>query len=329
VLKQLKSDAELRHIPVQIISGYGHRTSGLKQGALDFIKKPVTREDFWKAIDKIETFVSRKPKKLLVVEDDQRHNMAVKELVGTDGDVDCRSAFSATEGLNMLAKDKYDCVIVDIGLPDMSGFQFLEHIRQNQKLIDLPVIVYTGKSLSKEDNIRLEQLADSVVLKTAHSHERLLDETTLFLHRIESQLPKEKQRIIRKLHKTEEVLKGKTVLIDDDDPRNLFSLVTILEQEGMECVTVENGKMAVERLVKTSSVDIVLMDIMMPEMDGYEATQEIRQFEKFKNLPIIALTAKAMKGDREKCIAAGMSDYISKPLNVQQLISLMRVWLYR
>jgi CheY-like chemotaxis protein/HAMP domain-containing protein len=329
VLKQLKSDAELRHIPVQIISGYGHRTSGLKQGALDFIKKPVTREDFWKAIDKIETFVSRKPKKLLVVEDDQRHNMAVKELVGTDGDVDCHSAFSATEGLNMLVKDKYDCVIVDIGLPDMSGFQFLEHIRQNQKLIDLPVIVYTGKSLSKEDNNRLEQLADSVVLKTAHSHERLLDETTLFLHRIESQLPKEKQRIIRKLHKTEEVLKGKTVLIADDDPRNLFSLVTILEQEGMECVTVENGKMAVERLVKTSSVDIVLMDIMMPEMDGYEATQEIRQFEKFKNLPIIALTAKAMKGDREKCIAAGMSDYISKPLNVQQLISLMRVWLYR
>lgn len=328
VLKQLKADPELRHIPVQIISGYGNRTQGLKQGAVDFIKKPVTREAFWKALDKVENFVSRKPKKLLIVEDDMQHNLAVKELIG-NGDVNCFSAFSAKEGLTMLQKDLFDCVIVDMGLPDMSGFQFLENIRHNEALRDLPIIVYTGKSLSKEDSARLDQLADSVVLKTAHSHDRLLDETTLFLHRVEAQLPKEKQRIIRKLHKTEEVLKGKTVLIADDDPRNLFSLVTVLEQEGMECITVENGKMAVDALIKNPGVDLVLMDVMMPEMDGYEATQEIRQFEKFKNLPVIALTAKAMKGDREKCIAAGMSDYVSKPVNVQQLISLMRVWLYR
>ncbi|HYC83866.1 MAG TPA: response regulator [Chryseosolibacter sp.] len=328
VLKQLKADPELRHIPVQIISGYGNRTQGLKQGALDFIKKPVTKEAFWKAIDKIETFVSRKPKKLLIVEDDPQHNMAVKILIG-NGDVNCYSAYSAKEGLAMLKKDDFDCVIVDMGLPDMSGFQFLEAIRQNEQLSNLPIIVYTGKSLSKEDTRRLDKLADSVVLKTAHSHDRLLDETTLFLHRVESQLPKEKQRMIRKLHKTEEVLKGKTVLIADDDPRNLFSLVSVLEQEGMECITVENGRMAVDTLIGNPHVDLVLMDVMMPEMDGYDATREIRQFEQFRNIPIIALTAKAMKGDREKCIAAGMSDYISKPLNVQQLVSLMRVWLYR
>ena len=328
VLKQLKTDPELRHIPVQIISGYGNRTHGLKQGALDFLKKPITRETFWKALDKIENFVSRKPKKLLIVEDDVQHNLAVKELIGS-GDVSCMSAYSAKEGLTLLQKDNFDCVIVDMGLPDMSGFQFLESIRQDEGLNDLPIIVYTGKSLSKEDSIKLDQLADSVVLKTAHSHDRLLDETTLFLHRVEAQLPKEKQRMIRRLHKSEEVLKGKTVLIADDDPRNLFSLVSVLEQEGMECITVENGRMAVDTLVKNPNVDLVLMDIMMPEMDGYEATQEIRQFEQFKNLPVIALTAKAMRGDREKCIEAGMSDYISKPLNVQKLISLMRVWLYR
>lgn len=328
VLKQLKTDPELRHIPVQIISGYGNRTHGLKQGALDFIKKPVTREAFWKALDKIENFVSRKPKKLLIVEDDVQHNLAVKELIGSE-DVDCSSAFSAKEGLTMLQSEKFDCVIVDMGLPDMTGFQFLESIRQDTALSDLPIIVYTGKSLSREDSTRLDQLADSVVLKTAHSHDRLLDETTLFLHRVESQLPKEKQRMIRRLHKSQDVLKGKTVLIADDDPRNLFSLVTVLEQEGMECITADSGKTAVDTLVRNSHVELVLMDVMMPEMDGYEATREIRQFEQFKNLPIIALTAKAMKGDREKCIEAGMTDYISKPVNVHQLISLMRVWLYR
>jgi CheY-like chemotaxis protein len=327
VLRHLKTDSELRHIPVQIISGYSIRNDGLRQGALDFIKKPISREDFSKAMDKIENFVSRKPKKLLIVEDDVQHNLAVKELIG-DGDVSCYSAYTGKEGYSLLSQNPYDCVILDMGLPDMSGFEFLEQIKQNEKLNNIPIIVYTGKALSKEENSKLERLANSVVLKTAHSHERLLDETALFLHRVESGLPKDKQKIIRKLHKTEEVLKNKTVLIVDDDVRNLFSLVSVLEQEGMNCITVENGKLAIEALAKSPSIQIVLMDVMMPEMDGYEATSVIRENDAYKNLPIIALTAKAMQGDREKCIEAGMSDYISKPLNVQQLLSLMRVWLY-
>ncbi|HYF67289.1 MAG TPA: response regulator [Ohtaekwangia sp.] len=327
VLRQLKSDSALRHIPVQIISGFDYRKEGLRQGALDFLKKPISREAFWKAIDNIENFVTRKPKKLLIIEDDQQHNLAVKELIG-NGDVNCYSAFSGQEAFKMMETDSFDCIIIDMGLPDMSGFQFLESLKESKPFRKIPIIVYTGKNLSKEDNSKLEMLANTVVLKTAHSHERLLDEATLFLHRVESKLPKEKQKIIRKLHKTDEVLKGKKVLIADDDIRNVYSLVTVLEQEGVECITAENGKAAVEALQNDPAIDMVLMDVMMPEMDGYEASREIRKSTAFQHLPIIALTAKAMKGDREKCLEAGMSDYVSKPLNIQQLVSLMRVWLY-
>jgi len=202
-------------------------------------------------------------------------------------------------------------------------------IREDSDINSIPVIVYTGKDLSKDENAQLEKLADTVVLKTAFSHERLLDETTLFLHRIETKLPKEKQIIIRKLHKTDEVLKGKTVLIADDDDRNVYSLISALEPEGMKCLTATNGKIAIDLIKEQSTpIDIILMDVMMPEMDGLEATRLIRSIGNYRKVPIIALTAKAMKDDREKCLAAGMSDYISKPLNVQQLLSLMRVWLY-
>ena len=327
VLRQLKSDPALRHIPVQIISGYDHRKEGLRYGAMDFIRKPITRKEFREIMDKVEAFVLRKPKKLLIIEDDEKHNMAVKELIG-NGDVNCYSAFSGNQALEMLQKDSFDCIIVDMGLPDMSGFQFLERISDNDSLRKTPIIVYTGKNLSKEDHHKLETLSDSVVLKTAHSHERLLDETTLFLHRVESTLPKEKQKIIRQLHKTDDVLKNKKVLIVDDDLRNVNSLQVVLEREGVRCVAAENGKLALETLKKERGIDMILMDVMMPDMDGYDATRAIRQLKGFETIPIIALTAKAMKGDREKCLEAGMSDYISKPLNIQQLLSLMRVWLY-
>jgi CheY-like chemotaxis protein len=328
VLRKLKIDPELRHIPVQIISGYDYRKSGLELGAIDFIRKPISKEAFWKALDKVENFVSRKPKKLLIIEDDAEQNSAVKELIG-NGDVKCYSAFSGKEGYEMLKKTTFDCVIVDLGLPDMNGLKFLEMIREDSDINSIPVIVYTGKDLSKEENAQLEKLADTVVLKTAFSHERLLDETTLFLHRVETKLPKEKQIIIRKLHKTDEVLKGKTVLIADDDDRNVYSLISALEPEGMKCLTATNGKIAIDLIKEQSTpIDIILMDVMMPEMDGLEATRLIRSIGNYRKVPIIALTAKAMKDDREKCLAAGMSDYISKPLNVQQLLSLMRVWLY-
>jgi CheY-like chemotaxis protein/HAMP domain-containing protein len=327
VLKKLKSDPDLRHIPVQIISGHDFRKTGLELGAIDFIQKPVTREAFWKALDKVENFVSRKPKKLLIIEDNQQHNKAVQELIG-NGDVKCYAAYSGHEAYELLAKTAFDCIIVDLGLPDMSGFHFLEKVRQNKDINRIPVIVYTGKDLTKDENAKLEKLANTVVLKTAFSHERLLDETTLFLHRVESKLPREKQNIIRKLHKTDEVLKNKRILIADDDDRNVYSLLSALEPEGLKCFKAGNGKEAVNILTKEKNIDLILMDVMMPEMDGFEATRLVRDMPEYRKIPIIALTAKAMKDDREKCLAAGMSDYISKPLNVQQLLSLLRVWLY-
>jgi CheY-like chemotaxis protein/CHASE3 domain sensor protein len=328
VLKHLKNDPDLRHIPVQIFSGYDRRKESLELGAFDFIKKPVTRAVMQDAVDKIEEFILKKLKKLLIVEDNRQQNNAIRELIG-NGDVRSFSAYAGLEAYEIMKKEKFDCVIIDLGLPDMSGIELLEKIKANEELSRIPIIVYTGKDLSKEEAARLNKLANSVVLKTANSKERLLDETILFLHRVESKLPKEKQQIIRKLHRTDEVLKNKKVLIVDDDMRNIYSLTNVLEEEGLRCVTAENGRAAVNLLKEHPDTDIVLMDIMMPEMDGYEATQEIRKMNKLGKLPIIALTAKAMKGDREKCLEAGMSDYIAKPVNIDQLLSLMRVWLYQ
>jgi CheY-like chemotaxis protein/signal transduction histidine kinase/CHASE3 domain sensor protein len=328
VLRHLKNDPQLRHIPVQIISGYDKRKEGMDLGAFDFIRKPITSNDLKNTFDKIEDFISRKLKKLLIVEDNEVQNKAIRELIG-NGDVKSFSAYSGKEAFEMLNNDIFDCVIVDLGLPDMSGFDLLEKIKSNDQLRKVPIIIYTGRDLSKEENTHLMKFANTVVLKTANSHERLLDETMLFLHRVEARLPKEKQNIIRKLHKTDEVLRNKKVLVVDDDIRNIYSLTNVLEEEGMKCFTAENGKAALKSLKENPSIDIILMDIMMPEMDGYEATKAIRSLAKYEKLPIVALTAKAMKGDREKCLQAGMSDYVSKPVNIEQLISLMRVWLYR
>jgi CheY-like chemotaxis protein/HAMP domain-containing protein len=328
VLRQLKNDPGLRHIPVQIISGYDKRKEGLQLGAFDYIQKPIRKEDLQSAFDKIESFISKKLKKLLIVEDDPKQNKAICELIG-NGDVKCVSAYSGQEACNLFSKENFECIIVDLGLPDMTGFDLLKKLKPEISMKNVPVIVYTARDLSKEESQRLNRLANTVVLKTVNSHERLLDETTLFLHRVESRLPKEKQHIIRQLHKTDEVLKGKKVLVVDDDIRNIYSLTNILEEEGMLCITAENGKIALKALKENKGIDLVLMDVMMPEMDGYEATKEIKKMYQFSSLPIIALTAKAMKGDREKCLESGMSDYISKPVNVEQLLSLMRVWLYQ
>ena len=269
-----------------------------------------------------------KLKKLLVVEDNPQQNKAIRELIG-NGDIKSIAAYTGQEAYNMLQDEKFDCIIIDLGLPDMSGFELMEKIKESDELSRIPIIVYTGRDMSREEARKLEKLANTVVLKTSNSKERLLDETALFLHRVESKLPREKQQIIRKLHRTEEILKGKKVLIVDDDMRNIYSLTNVLEEEGMKCYVAENGRVAIEMLNKHSDIEIVLMDVMMPEMDGYEATMAIRKMEQFDRLPIIALTAKAMKGDREKCLEAGMSDYISKPVNIEQLLSLMRVWLYQ
>jgi CheY-like chemotaxis protein/nitrogen-specific signal transduction histidine kinase len=328
VLKHLKNDPALRHIPVQVLSGYDKRRESLEQGAFDFIQKPLKKEDLQLVFEHIEEFINKKLKKLLIVEDDKLQNDVICALIG-DGDVKCFSAFTGEEAYQILQNEIIDSIIIDLGLPDMSGFDLLEKIKSNKRLNKIPVIVYTGRELSKEESNRLNKLASSVVLKTANSKERLLDETTLFLHRIESRLPKEKQQIIRKLHRSDEILKNKMVLVVDDDMRNIYSLTNVLEEEGITCITAENGKAALNILKEKPDVDLILMDVMMPEMDGYEATKEIRKMDRYIKTPIIAITAKAMKGDREKCLEAGMSDYVSKPVNMEQLLSLMRVWLYQ
>jgi CheY-like chemotaxis protein/HAMP domain-containing protein len=328
VLKILKSDPDLRHIPVQIVSGYDRRNESLELGAFDFVKKPLVQNDLDSAFGRVEEFIQRKLKKLLIVEDNKLQNKAIRELIG-NGDVKSISAYTGEEAHTLLVKEKFDCIIIDLGLPDMAGMDLLEKIKANNALNKIPIIVYTGKEVTKQEAAQLSKLASTVVLKTANSHERLLDETVLFLHSVESKLPKEKQQIIRKLHKTDEVLKNKKILIVDDDMRNIYSLTNALEEEGVRCITAENGKEAIKVLKEQPDTDIILMDVMMPEMDGYEATEAIRKMDKFAKLPIIALTAKAMKGDREKCLDSGMSDYIAKPVNIEQLLSLMRVWLYR
>ncbi len=328
VLRHLKNDPELRHIPVQIISGYDRKKESLELGAFSFLRKPIDRNDLKKVFDDIEDFVNKKLKKLLIVEDNKTQSQAIRELIG-NGDVKSHAAFSGKEAIDLLLGEDFDCVILDLGLPDMTGFDLLEKIKSNDILKDVPIVVYTGKDLSKEESGRLMKFANTVVLKTADSQERLLDETMLFLHRVESSLPKEKQNIIRKLHKMDEVLQNRKVLVVDDDIRNIYSLTNALEEEGIKCITAENGRVALEVLRDAPGIELILMDVMMPEMDGYEATRAIRGMQKFEKIPIIALTAKAMKGDRDKCLEAGMSDYITKPVNIDQLLSLMRVWMYR
>lgn len=328
VLTQLKRDPSLRHIPVQVISGYDYRKPTLELGAFDFIKKPVAAEEISSILERVESFKKKKHKKLLVVEDNELQNNAICELISGE-DVSCSSAYLGNEAYAMLQNETYDCLIVDLGLPDMTGFEFLEKVKVSESLKKIPVIVYTGRDLQKDEIMRLDKLADTVVLKTADSLERVFDETTLFLHRVESRLPREKQNILRKLHRSDVLLKDKTVLLVDDDMRNIYALTNVLEDEGMNCIVADNGRIAIDVLKQNPNVDLILMDVMMPEMDGYEATREIRKDERFKKLPIIALTAKAMKGDREKCLSAGMSDYMSKPVNATQLLALMRVWLYK
>jgi CheY-like chemotaxis protein len=244
-------------------------------------------------------------------------------------DVEINAASTGAEALKMLSESKYDCCVVDLRLPDMTGFELLEQIQNNPAWQELPIVVFTGKELSSEEEARLKVVAKSIVLKDVQSPERLFDETALFLHRVIADLPEAKQDMIDRLHGSGEVLRHRKVLVVDDDIRNIFALATVLENHDMEVVSATNGRRAIEIVESNPDLGVVLMDIMMPEMDGYETMREIRKNPKFRTLPMLALTAKAMKGDREKCLEAGASDYIAKPVNTDQLLSLLRVWLYR
>ncbi|MBV9774782.1 MAG: response regulator, partial [Gemmatimonadetes bacterium] len=328
VLDRLKHHPDTRHIPVHIVSGVDKRHRGLSLGAISYLEKPVDKEALDSAFERISNFIDEKVKHLLVVEDDQMQRQSIIELVG-DEDVEITDVATAEEALQALSEKRFDCIVLDLGLQGMNGFNLLETIKQNPDIREIPIIIYTGKELSPQEETQLRRYAETIIVKDAKSPERLLDETALFLHRVESQLPDQKRRMLEQLHSSESVFTGKRVMIVDDDVRNIFSLTSVLENQGMKVVFAENGRDAIRVLGENPDVDIVLMDVMMPEMDGYETTRAIREMEQFRNLPIISLTAKAMKGDREKSIAAGASDYITKPVDVDQLLSLMRVWLYR
>jgi CheY-like chemotaxis protein len=328
VLDMLKHDPATRHIPVHIISATDERQRALRQGAIAHLTKPVTREALTDAFGGIRMFIDRRVKNLLVVEDDDVERTSIVELIGNN-DVHTTAVATGQEALEALEREPFDCMVLDLGLSDMSGFDLLEQLRQKGTLASLPVIVYTGKELSKREETELRRVAETIIVKDVKSPDRLLDETALFLHRVQENLPEPKRRMLEQLQHSDPGLAGKTVLVVDDDIRNIFALTSVLEQYEMKVLYAENGRDGIELLRQTPGVDAVLMDVMMPEMDGYEATRAIRQVPEFRQLPIIALTAKAMKGDRELCIEAGASDYITKPVNTDQLMSLLRVWLYR
>jgi CheY-like chemotaxis protein len=274
----------------------------------------------------LKEFVDRQMKRLLVVEDDENQRNAIVELIG-DGDIETTAVSTGDEALQALRATHFDCMVIDLGLPDMSGFDVLEKLKKEFGLHDLPVIVYTAKELSGKEETRLRKLAESIVIKDARSPERLLAETSLFLHRVSAKLSPSKRRILEEESNADPVLAGKKVLIIDDDVRNIFSLTSLLERHHMEVAFAENGRDGIELLKASQDVDVILVDIMMPEMDGYETMREIRKMRRFKDTPMIALTAKAMRGDLEKCVEAGASDYISKPADVDRLLSLLRMYL--
>jgi CheY-like chemotaxis protein len=328
VLSQLKQNPTTRHIPVQILTLEDDRQHGLTRGAFSFVNKPATPAGLQVALSRLKAFTEPRRKRLLVVEDNAAERLSITELLGHD-DIDIITAESGTEALSILKEQGCDCVVLDLRLPDMTGFEILERMKADANLADVPVVVFTGRELSAEEDAKLHTIARSVVVKDVESPERLLDETSLFLHRLVSDLPLDKQRLLERLHNSDEDLLSRTVLLVDDDPRNIFALSSVLERRGMQVVAATTGNEAINILQSTPEVAIVLMDIMMPEMDGYQTMEEIRKDERLRRLPIIALTAKAMKGDREKCVAAGASDYLAKPVNTEQLLASLRMWLHR
>jgi CheY-like chemotaxis protein len=328
VLSYLKRDANLRHIPVQIITLDENRQDALARGAFSFITKPATTEGIEHALERIKEYAVPRKRRLLVVEDNAAEQLSIRELLGHD-DIEIVSATSGEEALAVLREQQIDCVVLDLRLPDISGFEVLNRIRDDETLPDLPVVVFTGKELTPEHAGQLRDLARKVVIKGVESPERLLDETALFLHRVIADLPPHKQQMLERLHQSDEDLRGKKVLVVDDDVRNIFALGSVLERHGMLVLTAQTGREAISCLEKTPDVALVLMDIMMPEMDGYQTMQLIRTQPARARLPIVALTAKAMKGDREKCLDAGASDYLAKPVNTEQLLATLRLWLHR
>ncbi|MCP5005307.1 MAG: response regulator [Planctomycetes bacterium] len=327
VMARLKESSSTRHIPIDIVSAKDNKLDARKMGAVNYLSKPVSEEDLDQVLNQLNRLISKNVKELLIVEDNVDQVKVLKQCIG-NGDVHITVASTAAEAYDHVLTGNFDCMVLDLRLPDTSGVELLSRIRTNENFCHIPIIVYTGKVLTNEEKVIIDQYAESIIVKGIDSDRRLLDETALFLHRVEANLPKEKQEVLRMLRNKEEILSDKKILVVDDDMRNVFSLKKVLESKGMEVVIGKNGREGLEYLDKNSDIDLVLMDIMMPEMDGYEATRGIRKQERFENLPVIALTAKAMKGDRSRCIEAGANDYLAKPLDTDRLFSMLRVWLY-
>lgn len=327
VLKLLKDDPDTRHIPVHVMSGEDGTIDSNKSGAIGFLQKPVERESINNAFNRIKSYINKDVGSLLIVEDDDNLRFSIKKIIGEDG-VSITDARTGQEALDLLQNNTFDCMILDLGLPDMTGFQVIENIEKNS-FQKPPIIIYTGREITRKENELLEKYAETVIIKGVKSADRLLDETSLFMHRVVADMPENQQKIINTLYNKEETFRGKKVLVVDDDMRNVFALTSLLTKHEMKVSRADNGKTAIELLKKESDIDIILMDIMMPVMDGYEAMEKIRKIKGFSKTPIISLTAKAMKGDKQKCIDAGASDYMAKPIDVDKLLSLMRVWLYK
>ncbi len=328
VLSQLKHNPLTRHIPVQIITLDEDRQHALARGAFSFVNKPTTTEGVSAALSQIKEYAKPRRKRLLIVEDNAAEQMSIRELLDHH-DIEIVTTDTGAGALSTLRENPCDCVVLDLRLPDMTGFEVLDTIRSDDSLSNVPVVVFTGRELSVEEDAELHTMARSIVVKGVESPERLLDETSLFLHRVITELPIAKQRMLEKLNSSDEDLIGRTALLVDDDARNIFALSSVLERRGMKVLTATTGSEAVALVESNPEIAIVLMDIMMPQMDGYQTIGVIRENPEFRRLPIIALTAKAMKGDREKCLEAGASDYLAKPVNTEQLLLAIRMWLHR
>jgi CheY-like chemotaxis protein len=328
VLNNLKHDPATRHIPVHIISVEEERSHALARGAFAYTVKPATTEVLDTCFDRIKKSAEPHTKRLLVIEDNEIERNSIVELLSGD-DIEIATADTGAKAIEMLLDQPFDCCVLDLRLPDMSGFDLLDRLSDEPNLREIPVVVFTGKDLSPDEVERLQKVAKSILVKDVQSPERLFAETALFLHRVVADLPENKRKMLDRLHTSNDVLKGQKVLVVDDDARNIFALTTLLENQEMEVISTNNGRQAIEIIQQNSDIKVVLMDIMMPEMDGYQTMREIRKDPHSSYLPILALTAKAMKGDRDKCLAAGASDYIAKPVNTNELLTLLRVWLHR
>src|SRR5690606_9116775 len=330
VLDEIKRDPDTRHIPVHVVSAADYSHEALSRGAVGYALKPVDREQVVEALRRLDSRLSPGVRRVLVVEDDARQRESVRQLLTSEG-VQIVPADSAARALQLLQEHTFDCMVLDLNLPDLSGYELLEKMGQLDNVGFPPVIVYTGRSLSRDEEQRLRRFSHSIIIKDARSPERLLDEVTLFLHQVESRLPPESQRMLRAARDREAAFEGRRILIVEDNVRNIFALSKVLEPRGARIDIARNGREALDHLERTRATDrapdLVLMDIMMPEMDGLTAMREIRKRPEWKRLPIIALTAKAMRDDQEKCLQAGASDYLAKPLDIERLLSLVRVWI--